>query len=454
VSELRSIADQLRAEPTADLPDARIEDDFVELHRRVQRLEAERLRRLAEIDRRRLFERDGHVSTQAWLVATFKMSWTAARDDVRLARALEEMPHARRALEDEDVSLASVAVLAHAREADPDAFGRAEAELVEAARMHAPSDLQRVTRFWRQSVERERGADPDETLHARRRLHASVSFLGMVRLDGDLDPESGETLLTALRAVLDSEARSPGKDDRTPAQRRADALTEICRQWLDRSDRPFVAGERPHLTVTVAADAFADRTRSAELDHVGPASVELARRIACDGSVMRVVMSALSEPLDVGRRTPVIPPAMRRAVVVRDRGCRFPGCQRPHTWCDAHHVVHWADGGPTASSNLLLLCRRHHRLVHRFGDGAFSLELVEGRPVFRRPDGSVVEDRAPPTTRIEGDPSRNGSPGGAPRSYGGRRRPRSAAARIGLARWMASRCSPSSGITRGRTIAS
>ena len=100
------------------------------------------------------------------------------------------------------------------------------------------------------------------------------------------------------------------------------------------------------------------------------------------------------EPLDIGRRTPVIPPAMRRAVIVRDRHCRFPGCDRPQPWCDAHHVVHWADGGPTAVRNLLLLCRRHHRKVHE--RGGFRLELLDGRPAFRRPDGSLLEDRAPP----------------------------------------------------------
>ena len=131
-----------------------------------------------------------------------------------------------------------------------------------------------------------------------------------------------------------------------------------------------------------------------ELDHTGPVTPGVARRIACDASVMRVVLSARSEPLDVGRKTAVIPPAMRRAVVVRDRHCRFPGCDRPHTWCDAHHVRHWADGGPTAAHNLLLLCRRHHTGVH--DRGGFRLDLVDGRLVFRRPDGSVLEDRAPP----------------------------------------------------------
>jgi hypothetical protein len=216
----------------------------------------------------------------------------------------------------------------------------------------------------------------------------------MVRVDGDLDPETGENLMTAIGAVLNSEARSREKEDhRTPAQRRADALGEICRQWLDRSDRPVIGGERPHLTVTVGAEELA-RSGAAELDHAGPVASESVRRLACDASVMRVVLSGRSEPLDVGRRTPVIPPSMRRAVIVRDGRCRFPGCDRPHTWCDAHHVRHWADGGPTSVNNLLLLCRRHHRLIHR--RGGFTVEFVASRPEFRRPDGSILAERAPP----------------------------------------------------------
>jgi hypothetical protein len=242
----------------------------------------------------------------------------------------------------------------------------------------------------------------------------------MVQVDGTLDPESGETLLTALRAVMDAEARGRTDDERTPAQRRADALTEICRQWLDGAERPTVAGERPHVTVMVGVDSLRGgaeaiagsrsdaeaiaRSRGdpeaahgalpgpCEMDHVGPVSPNTARRLACDASLTRVVMSGRSEPLDVGRRTPIVPPAMRRAVIARDRACRFPGCDRPHAWCDAHHVTHWSDGGATAVTNLLLLCRRHHRRVHE----GFRLELIDGRPVFRRPDGSVLEDRAPP----------------------------------------------------------
>ena len=225
----------------------------------------------------------------------------------------------------------------------------------------------------------------------------------MVRIDGDLDPETGEALFASMRAVMDAEARSGGEDTRTPAQRRADALGEICRQWLDRANRPQVAGERPHMTLTVrvetlrelrASAAGVEADAEAELDQAGPVPPEVARRLACDASILRIVMAGPSEPLDVGRRTPVVSPALRRGVIARDHHCRFPGCDRPATWCDAHHVVHWADGGDTALGNLVLLCRRHHRLLHE--RAGFRLEMEDARPVFRRPDGSVLEERAPP----------------------------------------------------------
>jgi hypothetical protein len=229
MSELRSAVDALRAETLPELPDARIEEDFTELQRAVELLEVERLRRLAEIDRRRLFERDGHLSAASWLASTFKVAWGTAREHLRIARALEEMPQTRQALDAGELSMSAVRVLVVTRDADPSAFQRCEKELVEAARIHSMQDLQRVAAYWRQAVETERSLQGDEKIRERRRLHASVSFLGMVRVDGDLDPETGETLLTALRAVLDAESRSGGGEDRTPAQRRADALGEICR---------------------------------------------------------------------------------------------------------------------------------------------------------------------------------------------------------------------------------
>lgn len=409
--ELRSVVSSLRAETLAELPDARVEQDFTELHEAVQALEAERLRRLAEIDRRRLYERDGHLSTASWLTGRFCMAWGGASSDVRLARGLGEMALVHKALQDGEISLSAAHVLAAAHEAEPEAFDKAEPLLTEAASRHSISDLRRAVVHWRHLVESERAGviGYGEILRARRRLHASVTLEGMVRLDGDLDPETGETFMTALRAVLDADARSrvaegtgPEPDERTPAQRRADALAEICRGWLDRADRPMIAGERPHLNVTVPLEALratgpttpepGSPAPTGELEHTGAIDHESVRRLACDASLTRIVLSAGSEPLDVGRKTPVVSSAIRRAVITRDRHCRFPGCDRPQSWCDAHHVRHWADGGVTSLANLVLLCRRHHAMVHR----GFSLEMVNGRPVFRRGDGSVLEDRAPP----------------------------------------------------------
>ena len=418
--ELRSVVSSLRAETLSELPDARVEQDFSELHEAVEALEAERLRRLAEIDRRRLYKRDGHLSTASWLTGRFCMAWGGASSDVRLARGLGEMALVHKALQDGEISLSAAHVLAAAHEAEPEAFDKAEPLLTEAASRHSISDLRRAVVHWRHLVESERAGviGYGEILRARRRLHASVTLEGMVRLDGDLDPETGETFMTALRAVLDADARSrvaegaggSEPDERTPAQRRADALAEICRGWLDRADRPMVAGERPHLSVTVPLDALGATDApgatgastsgpgllepsllgpTGELEHTGALDHESVRRLACDASLTRIVFGPNSEPLDVGRKTPVVSSAIRRAVIMRDRHCRFPGCDRPQSWCDAHHVRHWADGGQTSLANLVLLCRRHHAMVHR----GFVLEMVAGRPVFRRADGSVLDDR-------------------------------------------------------------
>ena len=156
MSELRSIAEALRSETLAELPDARIEEDFAELHRSMEQLEVERLRRLAEIDRRGLFARDGHLSAAAWLVNWFKVGWGFARKQVRVARSLDEMPLTRRALESGDISLSAARVLVQVREADSEAFSRSEETLVEAGRIHGIADLGRVVAYWRNRVEAER----------------------------------------------------------------------------------------------------------------------------------------------------------------------------------------------------------------------------------------------------------------------------------------------------------
>lgn len=389
MSSIRSALDELVREDLDRVGDRALEDDFAELERVARTLQAERLRRLAEIHRRRTWERDGYLSTGAWLTHRFGVAWTGAARELQEADALEAMPLVRSALREGELSGSAVQILTRARQAYPVDFREHEPVLVEAARTLTERDLRRAVAYWRQALDGPASLRDAAAAHLTRRFHLSPTLDGMVKVDGVLDADIGHTVMEAVDAVVSVEVRSAAPDDqRTSAQRRADALGEVCRQWLDRSSRPEVGGERPHVTVTVDLEALRGTAGSAcELGSETVVHPETARRLACDASVARVIIGPRSEPLDVGRRTPVIPPAMRRAVVVRDGRCRFPGCDRPPPWCDAHHVVHWADGGATALMNLVLLCRRHHRLVHEVG---FRVTMDGGAPLFRRPDGSPL----------------------------------------------------------------
>ncbi len=393
MSMLRSALDELRMEDLRFVGDEGLATDLDEIERAQRALDAERARRLSEYERRGAFTTDGFLSVSAWLAARQAVAPFVAAERVRIARALEAMPATREALAQGEVSSTAVGVLVAAREACSEAFDASEGSLVEAARTLSYAQLRRAVEYWRQAADLERAERDEELAAERRRLHVSATLDGMVRVDGDLDPETGQVLISALRAVMDADARThEGPETRSPSQRRADALGEICRRWLDICDRPMIAGERPHVVVRVDLDTLRGQVGRSELDDVGPITPETARRWACDAKVSRVITRGASHPLDVGRTTKVVPAPLRRAVADRDGGCRFPGCGRPPGWCDAHHVQHWADGGKTALDNLVLLCRPHHRLIHR----GFGVEMVDGQPHFTRPDGSWLSDRAPP----------------------------------------------------------
>jgi hypothetical protein len=396
MSTLRSALDELRSEDLRFVGDEGLASDLDELERAARGIEAERARRLSEYERRGAFTADGFLSMSAWLVARQRVAPFAATGQVRMARALEAMPATAEALAQGELSGAAVSLLVAAREACPEAFADTELPLVDAARTLPYAELRRVLAYWRQAADLERAEREEELAFERRRLHVSPTIAGMVRVDGDLDPETGQTLISALRAVMDAEAHvREGPDLRSPGQRRADALGEICRRWLDTCGRPTVGGERPHVVVRVDLASLQGRAGHSELDDVGPVTPETVRRLACDANVSRVITEGASQPLELGRTTKVVPPPLRRAVTLRDGGCRFPGCGRPPGWCDAHHVRHWADGGETSLGNLVLLCRPHHRLIHR----GFGVEMVEGTPRFTRPDGGELSDRAPPSRR-------------------------------------------------------
>jgi hypothetical protein len=394
LSELRSALDQFRAVDVLALSDEALADRLDEIERSIRMLEAERGRDLAEADRRKTYANDGHLSTATWLAHRQGLSPRAAEGQVRRARALAHMPRVAEALSEGEVSASVVNVLASAHETAPEAFARSEDELLEAARTTSFGEFHRVVSTWKVAAAPERAMEEEDRRYERRHLNMSPAPDGMVMINGELDPDSGQHLITALRAVVDVEARNARTDARTPAQRRADALGQICRQWLGSPERPTVAGERPHVVVTVDLETLLGRPgRGGAFEDTGSITPATARQLACDANVTRVITRGTSEPLELGRRTKVVPAPLRRAVAVRDRGCRFPGCGRPPGWCDAHHVRHWADGGETSLSNLILLCRPHHRAIHR----GFGVRMAGGTPVvFTRPDGAPIPERAPP----------------------------------------------------------
>ena len=187
------------------------------------------------------------------------------------------------------------------------------------------------------------------------------------------------------------------KDERPSfAARRADALGALAESVIKHGGAPMNGGERHQIVVHVDAEALRDSTAGqCEVEDGPSVPAETARRLACDCSVVMILENEKGEPLSVGRKTRSVPPALRRALNARDRGCRFPGCT--HTrYVDAHHVRHWAHGGETKASNLVTLCRFHHRKVH---EGKVVVQaLDDGAFRFVRPDGTAFDSVAPQHT--------------------------------------------------------
>jgi len=346
--------------------DAALAEDLVELRRVIDLLDVEFARRLRLFEARRGYLSERAATLVAWLRGRCRMSASAAVQQAEVARRLPELPETGRAVTDGEIGFHHAAVIARcASEVGVAEVRRVETTLVDAARKLDPGRLRLVTRHLRHCVDPDGALDATNDEHERRWLSISQTYGGMFVIDGQLDAEGG----ALVRAAIDALDRPAKDEDRTARQRRADALVELATRQLQGGALPEVAGQRPHVTVTVPIETLrrGDDAGAAEMSWAGPVPRETARRVACDASVTRITVSASGEPMSAGRTARTVPPAMRRALVVRDRGCRFPGCDRPPEWTDAHHLRHWADGGETALDNLVLLCRRHHRAVHELG---------------------------------------------------------------------------------------
>ncbi|HEY6320802.1 MAG TPA: DUF222 domain-containing protein [Thermoanaerobaculia bacterium] len=333
----------------------------------------------------------GFHSCAHWLTWRVGLDPGAAREKVRVARALGALPLLSSAMRRGEISYSKVRALTRiatpANEHDLLIFGRAG----------TAAHVERLVRGMR-PVDRIAAGRSEKRLHAARYLRAYTDEDGMVVVRARLAPEAGAALLRALDAGVEAlygprrtqpdgaaTEAAAATEDASMEQRRADALGLVAESALASGLDPGSRGDRYQVVVHVDAEVLVAGGEGgsswlADGTHV---SAETSRRLACDSARVMMWHAPDGTVLDVGRRTRAISPGPRRALEHRDGGCRFPGCGR--RLCDAHHVERWADLGVTSLANTLLLCRRHHRAVHEEG---FSVELApDGEARFSRPDG-------------------------------------------------------------------
>ncbi|MEU8254129.1 DUF222 domain-containing protein [Micromonospora inaquosa] len=363
-------------------------------HRLQQRLAAVRLAAVRELDGRGTALAQGASSTAVWLRHRLRLDVSAARRLVGLAGSLDEAPPAvRDALASGAVSVEQARVIADttatvSASAGAEVADKAVGVLVEWAGQFDPTLLRKLGTRILDHVAPDladaaaSAALAAEAARATRDRHVTISEQagGRLRLSGTLDAEAA----ALLRAVIDPLSAPSGPDDpRCAGQRRHDALADVCRLALRTSELPENGGEPAQLVVTVDYDGLVRQVGAGTLDvglRLAPGTV---RRLACDAAILPAVLGGAGQVLDVGRQRRLVTGPLRRALVLRDGGCAFPGCDRPPRWCAAHHIRHWADGGPTSLDNAVLLCGHHHRHIHqtewvvRLGD--------DGHPEFVPP---------------------------------------------------------------------
>lgn len=326
-------------------------DEYLRLERERVMLEARQAELLGEIDAAEAFLDEGLTSTTALLRHRVGVSAGEAARRVADARGLRAQSEVAEAFATARIDLPRVRMLLEAASVSAPLFARDRTLLIDTVAGLGTGHARRAVSYWIQAADRH-AADADARhLHDRRHLHVSPTLGGMVRIDGELDPDGGQVVLTALRSLTDPAGLDPN-DTRCQAQRRADALVDLCADHLAHGDAPVTGQTRPQVSVIVSTHALAGHSADpCEFDDGTVITPRAARRVACDATVTRVVMGPGSQVVDVGRATRTIPPATRTALVARDRHCRRPGCERPARWCDAHHVIHWADGGRTDLDN-------------------------------------------------------------------------------------------------------
>lgn len=361
-----------------------------------------------ELDVQAIPASHGASSMPVWLRENLRVSIHRARRLATLAQLIDARPALHDALvdgvinpEQAEVIGAALADLPH--DLDPAVRDKAEAALIDSARQFEPAILRRLgerilahvapdiaDEALRRKLDRE-----EARAYIDRVLTITAAGPGRFRLAGWLDTESASVVSTALDPLCKPAPADGVRDPRTPGQRRADALTEVCRLALASDQIPVAGGESTRLVVTVGLDPLSRQLSgqfgAGMLDTGQPLSPAAVRRLACDAQVIPAVLGGDGAVLDLGRTRRLFTGATRRALAVRDGGCAFPGCDRPTRWCEGHHIQSWLDGGATDLDNGVLLCGYHHRVIHQ---GHWQVRLGgDRRPEFVPPVYLDLEQR-------------------------------------------------------------
>jgi Domain of unknown function (DUF222) len=406
LADLRRAVLRVTSEPRPTRTAEQVGADLIELRHLCDLLELRFARDVAEFAATDEYDVQAAASPYAWISHNRKMgahaAWSAicvgemARRHTPLTvAALEEgrvgfghlvlLAGVARSVTVDSVAAQEAAYQASLRErsdavpADNDASSAPSVVFDEAVLLRL-AEHHTVSRFRQDCAHARHAGDPEGFLAEHldtvecRSLQLVGGSSGIMTVRGVLDSVGGAALRTALEPL----ARADGADDaRLISRRLADALVELANHGLDNGLIPQRASQRTHLQVTTSLETLLGirGAPAAELEFSSPIAAETVARLACDAAVTRIVLDSASAVIDVGRSRRVVSGATRRALNVRDGGCRWPGCDRSASWTAAHHVIHWTHGGPTRLPNLVLLCHRHHWLVH---EGGWQIVQADG----------------------------------------------------------------------------
>ena len=325
-------------------------EELVQLEHQIARLELQAARLAAELAGD---APEDFISMVDWLRFSCHLTSTAAADRLNVGKHLAKLPESVQALNRTQIGYSHLKVMARTAQAVGGRFD--ERELLPLALEHSPGKFHFKCLHYRHAVSRQKFDEEQENLHEARSLRLTTAEDGCLLISGCLDPVGGAVVRNAVEALA---KLSRENDDRTREQRLADGLVELAEMKTD-----------VQLQVTASVETLLGLAgaSAADMEFSLPISARSVERMACDCNLVRVLLDAESVVVDVGRSTPKVSPAMKRGLQARDGGCRWPGCERPGRYCEGHHLKHWAKGGETVLANLILLCRRHHFLVHEGG---------------------------------------------------------------------------------------